>query len=228
LVYVSSRNVCCHNPNAQWNWLSSDFCAYFHDFFLFLGPEHPFENIAPIIGVVLMTEVFGFSLGFVGYYRKHLIDFKSAIPFILVGVPIGVVGALLLTTLKEFEEALRGAYGLLMLILFFELVGHHKSLHKVHSHNENCDKGDKVNHRMMSVTGQNGVTYTCKKPIQGRGAIATMFGGFLTGLLGVGIGEVVMLQLAKRNGVPIPVAAVTSVFVVIAAASFTQISRLAV
>jgi uncharacterized membrane protein YfcA len=50
----------------------------------------------------------------------------------------------------------------------------------------------------------------------------------LTGLLGVGIGEVVMLQLARRNGVPIPVAAVISVFVVIAAASFTQISRLAV
>ena len=38
-----------------------------------------------------------------------------------------------------------------------------------------------------------------------------------------------MPQLAKRNGVPIPVAAATSVFVVIvviAAASFTQISSL--
>ena len=82
---------------------------------------------------------------------------------------------------------------------------------------------------IKSITGRDGTTYTYKKPQQGVGAIATGVGGFLTGLLGVGIGEVVMPQLAKRNGVPIPVAAATSVFVVIvvvAAASFTQISSL--
>jgi uncharacterized protein len=205
------------------------FAPIFMIIFPILGPEYPLQNMAAAIGVALMTEVFGFSSGFVGYYRKRLIDFKSAVPFILVGVPIGIVGALLLTTFKEFEEALRGAYGLLMLILSYELIRHHDPLQEMHLDTEDEDAADKAARPTMSITGRDGTTYTYKKPRQGKGAIATGVGGFLTGLLGVGIGEVVMPQLAKRNGVPIPVAAATSVFVVIvviAAASFTQISSL--
>ncbi len=205
------------------------FAPIFMIIFPILGPEYPFENIAAAIGVALLTEVFGFSSGFVGYYRKKLIDFRSAIPFIMVGVPIGIVGALLLTTFKEFEEALRGSYGLLMLILSYELIRHHDPLEEMHLDTANGDAEDNASRPMVSVTGQDGTTYTYKKPRQGKGAIATGIGGFLTGLLGVGIGEVVMPQLAKRNSVPIPVAAATSVFVVIvvvAAASFTQISAL--
>lgn len=37
----------------------------------------------------------------------------------------------------------------------------------------------------------------------------------MTGMLGVGIGEVVIPQLVKKNGVPLPVAAGTSVLVVL-------------
>ena len=205
------------------------FAPIFMIIFPIMGPEYPFENIAAAIGVALLTEVFGFSSGFVGYYRKRLIDFKSAIPFILVGVPIGIVGAILLTTFKEFEEVLRGSYALLMLILSYELIRHHDPLQEMHLDTENGDAAEKAQRPTMTITGRDGTTYTYKKPRQGKGAIATGIGGFLTGLLGVGIGEVVMPQLAKRNGVPIPVAAATSVFVVIvvvAAASFTQISSL--
>ena len=81
-----------------------------------------------------------------------------------------------------------------------------------------------------SITARDGRTYTYRKPRQGvTGAGVTSIGASLTGLLSVGIGEVIMPQLAKRNRVPVPVAAATSVFVVIltiAAASFTQISTL--
>ena len=205
------------------------FAPIFMIIFPILGPEYPLQNMAAAIGVALMTEVFGFSSGFVGYYRKRLIDFRSAVPFILIRVPIGIVGALLLTTFKEFEEALRGAYGLLMLILSYELIRHHDPLQEMHLDTEDEGTAEKASRPTMSITGRDGTTYTYKKPRQGKGAIATGVGGFLTGLLGVGIGEVVMPQLAKRNGVPIPVAAATSVFVVIvviAAASFTQISSL--
>jgi uncharacterized membrane protein YfcA len=205
------------------------FAPIFMIIFPILGPEYPLQNMAAAIGVALMTEVFGFSSGFVGYYRKRLIDFRSAVPFILIGVPIGIVGALLLTTFNEFEEALRGAYGLLMLILSYELIRHHDPLQEMHLDTEDEGTAEKASRPTMSITGRDGTTYTYKKPRQGKGAIATGVGGFLTGLLGVGIGEVVMPQLAKRNGVPIPVAAATSVFVVIvviAAASFTQISSL--
>ena len=64
-----------------------------------------------------MTEVFGFSSGFIGYYRKRLIDFKSAVPFISVSIPVAIVGALLFGFLQEQETMLKGAYALLMIIL---------------------------------------------------------------------------------------------------------------
>ncbi|MDD9939392.1 MAG: sulfite exporter TauE/SafE family protein [Myxococcales bacterium] len=201
--------------------------------FTLLGPEYPFESLAAAIGVALFTEVFGFSSGFVGYYRKGLIDFKSAVPFIIVGVPIGIVGAILLNVLGEYEEALRAAYGILMLVLFWVII-------KVHEPKEDMAKaqaaagesvasGEDDGRETRTITGRDGTTYTYKAPRQGKGAAATGLGAFLTGLLGVGIGEVVMPQLVKANKVPIPVAAATSVFtviVVVASASFTQISAL--
>mmetsp|Transcript_37170 Transcript_37170/g.55376 ORF Transcript_37170/g.55376 Transcript_37170/m.55376 type:complete len:165 (+) Transcript_37170:865-1359(+) len=47
---------------------------------------------------------------------------------------------------------------------------------------------------------------------------ATASGSVLTGLLGVGIGEVVLPQLIRRNCMPLPVAAGTSVAVVVTTA----------
>jgi uncharacterized protein len=206
------------------------FAPIFMIIFPILGPDYPFENIAAAIGVALLTEVFGFSSGFIGYYRKRLIDYKSAFPFILVGVPIGIIGALLLTTFKEFEEALRGIYGLLMLILSLVLIKQNTGEKGTSGASiDDAPINGELKRPVISLTASDGATYTYNKPRQGVGVIATGVGGFLTGLLGVGIGEVVMPQLAKRNRVPIPVAAATSVFVVIvvvAAASFTQISSL--
>lgn len=205
------------------------FAPIFMIIFPILGPEYPLENIAAAIGVALFTEMFGFSSGFVGYYRKRFIDYKSAIPFILVGVPIGIAGALLLTTFRDYEEVLRGCYGLLMLVLSYELILHKEIPQATPTEKNDSNPVDKPDIPRITIKGSDGSIYTYKKPRQGWGVFATGIGSFLTGLLGVGIGEVVMPQLAKRNKVPIPVAAATSVFVVIvvvAAASFTQISSL--
>ncbi len=204
------------------------FAPIFMIIFPMLGPEYPFEGIAAAIGVALMTEVFGFSSGFVGYYRKGLIDFKSAIPFILVGVPVGIVGAILLNVLHEYEEALRGSYAALMLVLAYVILKVHESKEAMAAAG-GAEAEPDDGRETRTITGTDGTTYTYKAPRQGKGAVATGIGGFLTGLLGVGIGEVVMPQLVKANKVPIPVAAATSVFsviVVIASASFTQISAL--
>ena len=201
------------------------FTPIFLIIFPLLGPEYPFSNIAAVIGVALLTETFGFSSGFIGYFRKGLIDFRSAIPFIVVGVPIAIVGALMLTLLKEFEDALRGAYALLMLVMPYKLIRLHNPAAAASS--ASCAAADTRPEREIIAT--DGTRYRFRRPRQGRGALATGTGGFLTGLLGVGIGECVMPQLAKRNGVPLPVAAATSVFIVIvvvASASFTQISAL--
>jgi uncharacterized membrane protein YfcA len=213
------------------------FAPIFMIIFPILGPEYPFEGIAAAIGVALLTEVFGFSSGFVGYYRKKLIDFKGAIPFILVGVPVGIVGAILLNVLSDYEEVLRGSYALLMLVLSYVIIKVHEPKQAIASEPAADSVGAAAvsddatvdSRELRSITGADGTTYTFKAPRQGKGIIATGIGGFLTGLLGVGIGEVVMPQLVKGNKVPIPVAAATSVFtviVVVASASFTQISAL--
>ena len=204
------------------------FIPIFVIIFPLLGPEYPLHTAAAI-GTALMTEVFGFSSGFVGYYRKRLIDFRSAVPFILVAVPVAICGALMLAVLQDHEGFLKGAYAALMLILCPIILRHTPPAaitHETSSGNEIGIDGRPIRH----VTAKSGETYTYHAPRQGfLGGIITSAGAFLTGLLGVGIGEVIMPQLVKRNRIPVAVAAATSVFIVIvtiASASFTQIAAL--
>merc|ERR1712232_1006578 len=75
-------------------------------------------------------------------------------------------------------------------------------------------------------------TFTYLEPEQGSvsSASVTAGGGFLTGLLGVGIGEVVLPQLVRNCCMPLPVAAGTSVATVVvtaAAAALVQVFALA-
>lgn len=204
------------------------FIPIFVIIFPVLGPEYPLTTAAAI-GSALMTEVFGFSSGFVGYYRKKLIDFRSAVPFLMVSVPIAIIGAILLATLKEQEVFLKGAYALLMLVLC-PIILRHTPPEKIAEPQSVGAAAVADDRPMRSITGRDGKTYQYRKPRLGAfGAATTSVGGFLTGLLGVGIGEVIISQLVKRNRVPVAVAAATSVFTVIvtiASASFTQVTAL--
>ncbi len=203
------------------------FIPIFVIIFPLLGPEYPLATSAAI-GSALMTEVFGFSSGFIGYYRKRLIDFRSAVPFICVSIPVAIVGALLFGFLQEQEVLLKGAYALLMLILCPVILRHTPPRDVLADAADN----DAVNAdaEIREITGRDGTTYRFRKPRQGIiGGFFTSIGSFLTGFLGVGVGEVILPQLVKRNHVPVAVAAATSVLTVIvtiASASFTQIAAL--
>ncbi|NBP73376.1 MAG: sulfite exporter TauE/SafE family protein [Alphaproteobacteria bacterium] len=203
------------------------FIPIFVIIFPLLGPEYPLATSAAI-GSALMTEVFGFSSGFIGYYRKRLIDFRSAVPFICVSIPVAIVGALLFGFLQEQEVLLKGAYALLMLILCPVILRHTPPRNVLADAADN----DAVNAdaEIREITGRDGTTYRFRKPRQGIiGGFFTSIGSFLTGFLGVGVGEVILPQLVKRNHVPVAVAAATSVLTVIvtiASASFTQIAAL--
>jgi uncharacterized protein len=200
------------------------FTPIFFIIFPILGPEYPLESATAAIGSALLTETFGFSSGFVGYFRKRLIDFKIAMKFVMISVPIAIVGALLV----QFTDPLiiKGGYALLMLFLAFEMYVHIDPAKK--DARDARRKANKVVQR--ELTSRDGTHYSYPEPQLGAGSrSATGIGSFLTGLLSVGIGEVVMPILSKRNRVPIPIAAATSVLVVIitiAAASFTHISAL--
>ena len=66
-----------------------------------------------------------------------------------------------------------------------------------------------------TITDSRGKRYTYDVPVLGAGSNAlTAAGAFLTGMVSVGIGEVTISQLT-RKGLPVAVAAATSVLVVI-------------
>ena len=203
------------------------FIPIFVIIFPLLGSEYPLTTAAAI-GSALMTEVFGFSSGFVGYYRKRLIDFRSAIPFLSVSVPVAIIGALMFGALQEQETILKGAYALLMLILCPIILRHTPTKDMfIESEDNNAINASS---EIREIRGRDGQTYKFRKPKQGViGAFYTTIGSFLTGFLGVGVGEVILPQLIKRNRIPVAVAAATSVLTVIitiASASFTQIATL--
>lgn len=80
-----------------------------------LGPEYPLESAVAAFGAALLTQCFGFTSAFFGYFRRRLIDFRSALPFAAVGIPFGILGALIAHGADG--DTLKLCYGLLMLVL---------------------------------------------------------------------------------------------------------------
>lgn len=210
--------------------------AFFMPIFLIvfpmLGPEYLLASPVAAIGVSLLTETFGFSSGFVGYFRKQLIDFRVAKALIIFSVPAGIAGALLSHLANP--DHLKIGYGALMLLLSLILLKGHGP--------EEPQTGQPTSGfwakwldtsryevEKRQLTDRTGNTYRYKFHRPKKGVVPLGLGGFLTGLLSVGIGEVVMPLLIKRYRFPVPVAAATSILVVIItvmSASFTHISAL--
>jgi uncharacterized membrane protein YfcA len=210
--------------------------AFFMPIFLIvfplLGPEYPLASPVAAIGVALLTETFGFSSGFVGYFRKRLIDFRVARALIVFAVPAGIMGALLSHLANP--EHLKLGYGALMILLAYILFRGHGP--------EEAETGQPTSGfwakwldrsgytvEQRQTTDRDGKVYNYEFHRPKKGSAALGLGGFLTGLLSVGIGEVVMPLLIRRYRFPVPVAAATSILVVIVtvmSASFTHISSL--
>ena len=196
------------------------FTPIFIVIFPLLGPQYPLGSTVAAIGTALLTETFGFTSGFVGYYRKGLIDFRLALRFLKISVPVAILGALVAHLIDD--AVLMIGYALLVFILALVLIFFH--------HNVTSDDNQKnLQGEKITRTDRSGRVFEYASPQLGVvSGVITSLGAFLTGLLSVGIGEVVVPQLTKR-GVPVAVAAATSVAVVIvtvAAASFTLIGQL--
>ena len=78
-------------------------------------------DMAPVLqlrcGAALITQTFGFLSGFIGYYRRRLIDFALAGRILRVAVPVGVAGAL--TATYVHDSILLAGYALLVATLAF-------------------------------------------------------------------------------------------------------------
>ena len=173
------------------------FIPIFVIIFPMLGPEYPL-HAAAAIGTALMTEAFGFSSGFIGYHRKRLIDFKAQLPFPKWSIPATIVGAVLLGYPREQDNFLKGVYAFLMIILCPIILRHSAPKEDGRASDIlNLDGTKEPGIRI--ITARDGQTYSYRTPKVGvLGAETTSTGAFLTGLLSVGIGEVMMPQFVKR------------------------------
>ena len=59
--------------------------------FPLLGLEYVLHSTIAAISAALITQTFGFLSGFIGYYRRRLIDFALAGRILRVAVPVGVL-----------------------------------------------------------------------------------------------------------------------------------------
>ena len=180
--------------------------------FPLLGADYMLNSAVAAIAVALLTQSFGFASGFVSYYRKRLIDFKQAKPFLWLAVPTAIGGSLISHQIDPIY--IRTSYGILMLALAISLI---QSL----SQNRAPAAYEKGSRRLVDAAGveYRYQLYTVRK-------LPTATGGFLSGLLSTGIGEVVMPQLIDRGKLPIPVAAATSVMVVIVTVMSASITHI--
>lgn len=212
--------------------------AMFSPIFLLLFPLLNLQLHSPqqAVASALLTEVFGFASGLIGYSCRRLIDWKTARRYIVISAPSALVGALLAKFVCENVLALRLIYSALMIGLSIYLwISDHNSKSSTgnDASKENADqsdvesgasaisKKDGSTATMKTVTARNGMEYTYLDIdlLNSKSLYATtVFGSVLTGMLGVGIGEVVLPQLVRRKLMPLPVAAGTSVYVVVVTA----------
>ena len=187
--------------------------------FPLLGPEYPLASPSAAIASALLTEVFGFSSGLSGYARRGLVDWKVAQQFLLISIPLALAGALAAGAVAADPTALRLVYATLMLSLSAYLTFAPPAADIAE---EECQvPGDEIRTR-VAADGREFV-YSALPKGDVQGGTATASGAFLTGLLGVGVGEVVLPQLVKTCCMPLSLAAGTSVAVVVATAAVAAV-----
>jgi uncharacterized membrane protein YfcA len=197
--------------------------ALFSPIFLLVFPllDIPLQSSGAAIASALLTECFGFASGLTGYSRRGLVDWNIVLQFAAVAVPFSLVGALSAQYLASDVLLLRSVYALFMLSLATYLIvtPPAKTIEEIALESEECEIPDSFS-EMRQTQARDGTVYTYFPPRKGslKSAGATASGGILTGLIGVGIGEVILPQLLKKCCMPLPIAAGTSVAIVIVTA----------
>jgi len=180
--------------------------------FPLLGPDYVLESTLAAVGAALFTQTFGFLSGFIGYYRRKLIDYALAWRILRIAIPMAVFGALAASLVHD--SVLLASYALLVGVLAFVMWRNPVPKKKPHL------KHDVTRARVLTDSRGHSYEYDDPQLATGNHAL-TAVGAFLTGMVSVGIGEVTISQLT-RQGVPIAVAAATSVLVVIVTVVFAS------
>lgn len=169
------------------------------------------------IGMALLTEFFGFVSGVIGYRRRRLIDYRTAGALVAVAVPTIIVFSLLSQAVSP--TILRGAYGVMMVLLAAYLIGTAPANVRRHDLKVLPDAVGRVPRRSEArvervIRSREGEEYRYRVCDQHRGYLITGIGAAMEGLVSVGLGELEMPNLVKRCKIPVAVSAATSVFVI--------------
>mmetsp|Transcript_9962 Transcript_9962/g.11492 ORF Transcript_9962/g.11492 Transcript_9962/m.11492 type:complete len:421 (-) Transcript_9962:29-1291(-) len=188
--------------------------------FPLLGPSYPLQTAASAIASALLTECFGFASGLSGYARRGLVDWGIAFQFAVVSMPSALLGAIAASSVASNPMLLRGVYATLMIGLALYLTLAEKPDEQMLK--EECDISsfDDDGNGLIKIMTADGTPYEYLPPKKGdwKSTGITVGGSGLTGLLGVGVGEVILPQLVRNCCMPIPVAAGTSVAIVVVTA----------
>ena len=191
-----------------------------------LGAAFGLADPATAVAAALLTGTFGLTSGAIGYAMKGLIDFRSALPYLAVAVPSVTVGGV--SGHYADPDVLKLIYAALVLIpAAIMLRGHH---HKAVDSGpmlagQGASAGAMDVRGIRNIATSDGTVYSYRAPRQGLAAVITSFGAFMTGMVSVGIGESVMIQF-RRQGMPVAVAAGTSIFIVIVTVAFASAAQI--
>ena len=263
--------------------------------FPLLGKGFPLNSAAHSIASALLTEVFGFASGLLGYSVRGLVCWPIVRQLIVVSIPTALLGALTAHRVASYPTLLSTCYAILMLALSATLMHSPQrasdakggeleplsadvdeardgalqaamrsepseppadELRDVHG----LDRPPRSRRRtreQMGIGGSGDVELVAGAPraaqrshtepcdarhhVDTTGRIhrfrqparlapsslgAVVAGSLLTGLLGVGIGEVVLPELVRVRRMPLPLAAGTSVACVVLTAATAAIVQL--
>ena len=146
------------------------------------------------LGAGLAIEVFGFSSGVVGYWRKKVINFDIVKQLIVLTIPATIVGVILGRVFPVF--ILKIMLALLILYLAYQFLLRGKE----------CLPKDPRCTGASVISGKVVLSKTVKA--------TSMMGGLLVGMISAGLGEINELNFLQKTKLSVPSASGTSVFLV--------------
>ncbi len=151
------------------------------------------------LGSGLVIEFFGFSSGVIGYWRKKEIDFSIVKPLVVFTLPATIAGVVLGRVIPA--AILQFMLALLLLYLAYQFLF----------------KGKKCQPKDPRCTGVSDVRVKGIVTPVTKGT--SLLGGFLVGMISVGLGEINELNFLQKMRLPVASASATSVFLVAVSAT---------
>ncbi len=174
------------------------------------------------IGVGLITEVFGFTSGLIAYLRRKLVDFRLAKSILVFSMPMAMLGVVAANYVNP--NILKGLLGVGLLAVAFSLLRAPKPVSAEGEANGLATKDDPE--AASCLTSAAGETFYYTVSSKKLGAFFAVIGGFLTGMISTGLGELNSYYLLQRCKIPSKVAVATSVFAVAFTAMVAAVGHL--